>query len=578
MTRGGVPLVGLLLLGACRDDATSAGGTDGATESGSTSVASSTGVEPTPETGETGDESSTGDEPPPQVECGDEITVGHARMRLLTRYEYDSTILSLLGDDSAPAQTFPAENQSTAFENNAVDHQVTKDTVRRYMEVAEDVAQAATANGLTTLLPCDPVGQESECGGQFIAEFGRRAFRRPLESDEQALFEGLLADALTEHDFTTAVAMTLQAILQSPQFLYRVEMVPGDAQPGDIIAVEDFELATRLSYFLAATTPDDTLLDAAAAGELQTVAQVEEHARRILETDAARDSVRHFHRQWLGLSALQSVNKDPAVYPELDAGTVAEDWSQSVQDFTEHVVFDGEGTLSSLFGSQKVFLSPSLAAFYGATADGEGAYTLEGDRAGLMTQPALMSLYAYPDRSSPIARGVWVRERLLCQALPPPPDDVDIEPPEKDPNATTREQFAQHTEEPSCAGCHALIDPLGFPFEHYDAVGRWRDEENGLPIDASGEFVGVSDEALQGPVADAVEMAERLAVSSDFQKCSTQQWVTFALGRVPDADADKCSLEAATAIVAESGNIKDLLVAIAVSDAFRYRLVDGGGQ
>lgn len=576
--RGCVGAAGLLLVGACGDDSSNASGTGGSTGADSTSGSVATSDDPGSETGDTGDESSTGEEPPVVEECGDEISVGQARMRLLTRYEYDNTVFALLGDDSAPAQTFPAENQSTAFENNATDHQVTKDTVRRYMEVAEDLADTATADGLTTLLPCDPLGQEAECGAEFIADFGRRAFRRPLEADEQSLFEDLLSGSMADHDFPTAVAMTLQGILQSPQFLYRVEMVPSDAQPGDIVAVNDFELATRLSYFLAATTPDDILLDAAAAGELHTAAQVEEHARRILETDAARDSVRQFHRQWLGLSALQSVSKDPTAFPELDASTAAQDWSQSVQDFTEHVVFDGEGTLSALLGSQKVFLSPALAAFYGATPDGEGAYTLDGERAGLMTQPALMSLYAYPDRSSPIARGVWVRERLLCQTLPPPPDDADIEPPEKDPNATTREQFDQHTAEPSCAGCHALIDPLGFPFEHYDAVGQWRDEENGLPIDASGSFSSVADEALQGPVANAIEMAERLAVSSDFQECSTQQWVTFALGRVPDADADKCSIESASAIVAESGNIKDLLVAIALSDAFRHRLVEGGGQ
>jgi hypothetical protein len=176
-----------------------------------------------------------------------------------------------------------------------------------------------------------------------------------------------------------------------------------------------------------------------------------------------------------------------------------------------------------------------------------------------------------------VARGVFTRERMLCQKLPPPPDDVDIEPPDPDPNATTRERFAEHTEDPSCAGCHALIDPLGFTYEHYDAVGRWRTEENDLPIDASGSVIGASDDDLEGPVDDAVQLAKRLAQSEDFQECASQQWLQFALGRTPDDDADECTLET-TIAAAQSGDIRELLVAVVLSDAFRHRLVDGGGS
>ncbi len=525
--------------------------------------------------------SGTEGDPSPAAACADqEVQVGLARMRLLTRYEYDNTVLALLGDASAPAQSFPAENQSTAFENNAGDHQVTKDTVRRYLDVAEDLAATARAAGFETLtngtVPCELTTGDAACGSAFITGFGRRAFRRPLEPAEQALFETLFTTELEARGFEEALEMTLQAIMQSPQFLYRVEMLPEGASVGEVVEVSDYEAASRLSYFLAATTPDDALLDAAAAGQLHTPEQLEAHARRILETPEARLAVRQFHRQWLGLSALQSVTKDPAAFPGLALDTAAADWSQSVQDFSEHIVFDGGGTFDDLLQSDAVFLSPQLAEFYGASPNGDGSYTMPGERAGLLTQPALMALYAYPDRSSPIARGVWVRQRMLCHTLPPPPDDVDIEPPSVDPGATTREQFAEHTSEPACAGCHVLIDPLGFPFEHYDAVGRWRTEENGRAIDASGEFSGVADDDLRGPVDDAVELAGKLAESSDFRDCATEQWFTFALGRLPDRVADECSLLQASEVVAESGDIRDLLVAIVVSDAFRYRVVDGG--
>jgi hypothetical protein len=529
------------------------------------------------EGGSEGSAGESGSDEGPEVEpgCGEELKVGAARMRLLTRYEYDNTIFALLGDDSQPAQTFPPENQSTAFENNAEDHQVDKDSVRRYMEVAEDVAGNAVAD-LSAILPCDPaVDLEEPCGDAFIGTFGRRAFRRPLSEDERVLFHDLFASELAAHGFTQAIATVIQAMLQSPQFLYRIELVPEGAEPGDVVAISDSEMASRLSYFLAATTPDDALLDAAEAGELRTAAQIEDHARRLLESEGARLSVRHFHRQWLALSALESVTKDPTLYPGLELSTAPKDWSQSVQDFVEHVVFEGEGTLDELLSSDRVFLSPSMAAFYeGQPAEG-GGYTLPGKRAGLVTQPALMALLAYPDRSSPVARGVFTRERLLCQKLPPPPDDVDIEPPDPDPNATTRERFDQHTENVTCAACHVLIDPLGFTYEHYDAVGRWRTEENGLPIDASGEVIGATDDDLVGPVDDAIQLANRLAKSEDFQECATTQWLTFALGRTPDAEADRCTLQT-TLEAAASGDIRELLVAIVLSDAFRHRVVDGG--
>jgi hypothetical protein len=196
----------------------------------------------------------------------------------------------------------------------------------------------------------------------------------------------------------------------------------------------------------------------------------------------------------------------------------------------------------------------------------------------VLTQPGLMALLAYPDQSSPVARGVFVRERLLCQHLPPPPNDVMIEPPDPDPDATTRERFAEHTSNPACAGCHMLIDPLGFGFEHYDAIGRWRTEENGLPVDASGTLANIGDTEQVGPYDGAVELADKLLASTDFQACVAHQWTTFALGREPN-EADECAMEGIRQSLTDTGgDIRELLVAIATSDAFRFRVVDGGDQ
>jgi hypothetical protein len=528
--------------------------------------------------GSAGEGSEGGSDDGMQAQCAEDgPAVGMTGLRLLTGYEYDNTVRDLLGDDTRPSLAFPPENQTTAFENGWIDHRASKDLVRVYMDTAEDVAERAVAERMALLLPCDPlVVGEAACGHAFVDALLPRAFRRPVEAAERAAFVGLFDDAHAAHGFSEAVSLVVQAVLQSPQLLYRIELVPDDAQPGDVLPVTGYEMASRLSYFLTASMPDDALLAAAADGGLATADEVEAQARRLLATPGGRQTVREFHRQWLDLTGLASVSKDPALFDDLPEGA-GEAWRESIEQFAEHVFFEGEGTLDALLGSDLAFLPPELAALYdvGPADPVTGAVTLGGERAGMLTQPGLMALLAYPNQGSPVARGVFVRERLLCQHLPPPPNDVMIEPPDPDPSATTRERFAQHTSDPACSGCHSLIDPLGFGFEHYDAIGRYRTEENGLPVDASGELTNVVDAEQAGPYDGAVELADKLLASTDFQECVAHQWTTFALGREP-GQADECSMGSIRAALAETGDLRELMIAIATSDSFRFRVVDGG--
>jgi hypothetical protein len=533
--------------------------------------------------GESGDESgsSGGSDDGVAAQCAEDgPSVGVTGLRLLTGYEYDNTVRDLLGDDTRPALAFPPENQTTAFENNWLDHRASKDLVQAYVDVSEDVAARVVSERMASLLPCDPlVDGETACGHAFVDQLLPRAFRRPVEAGERTAFVALFDDAHAKHGFSDAVALVVQATLQSPQFLYRVESVPDDALPGDVLPVTGYEMASRLSYFITASMPDDELMAAAADGGLATRAEVEAQARRLLQTPAGRQTVREFHRQWLDLTGLASVAKDPALFAGLPEG-VGEAWRGSVEQFAEHVFFDGSGTLEELMASELAFLPPELAAQYepGPVDPVTGAVTLSGERAGLLTQPGLMALLAYPNQSSPVARGVFVRQRMLCQHLPPPPNDVVIEPPDPDPSATTRERFAEHTEVAACAGCHALIDPLGFGFEHYDAIGRWRTDENGLPVDASGSLTSIEDVDQGGPYDGAVELADKLLATTDFRDCMAHQWTTFALGREP-TEADQCAMEEIRqTLTDEGGDLQELLVVIAASDAFRYRVVDGGDQ
>jgi len=321
--------------------------------------------------------------------------------------------------------------------------------------------------------------------------------------------------------------------------------------------------------------PDEELLEAAAKDELATADQISVQARRMLEKPAARALINDFYRQWLGLDALDSMVKDNTAYPEWTP-EMTQEWRDSLYAFIDHVHFDQKGDLNDLMTSPEVFLSESLAPVYGfeATKTGMNAFVApSSERAGLLTQPAVMALLAYPAQGSPIHRGIFVRERLLCQKLPPPPNNLVIKPPDPDPNATTRQIFEEHANDSACAGCHLLIDPIGLGFENYDGIGRYRVVENGQAVDATGTLGYTSDPTIEGDFDGAVSLSGMLAEARQVEDCVADHWYTFAMGH-PETPSDMCAADQIrTKFAATEGSFEDLLVAIATSDAFRYRTV-----
>jgi hypothetical protein len=242
-------------------------------------------------------------------------------------------------------------------------------------------------------------------------------------------------------------------------------------------------------------------------------------------------------------------------------------WADSLDQFIQHVFWDEGGNLASLLGSQSVFVDAPLAALYGV----EPGVFEDPNRAGILTQPGLMSLLAHSDQSAPVQRGKFVREQLLCQPLPPPPPDVDTTPPDPDLNATTRERFRQHSADARCASCHKLLEGVGFGLEAFDQLGRFRTEENGIPIDATGNVVDASDPELEGAFDGALELTAKLAKSPQVEACVATQWFRYTMGRA-EQQADGCSLEQVKADFSSAGgNFRELLVALATSDAFRFR-------
>lgn len=509
-------------------------------------------------------------EPKPDPCASGTIEPGPNPVRRLTRQEYNNTVRDLLGDTRNLASSFAPEEEGLGFNNNALALSVTQLHIEQYLDAAEKLAAAAN---LTQVVPCDPasIGADA-CGKQFIESFGRRAFRRPLDSGEVTRMKALFDDARASFDFNTAVRMVIQAMLQSPQFLYRPEVgTPGN--PNQVVPLTQYEIASRLSYLLWQSMPDATLFTAAANGKLGTPAEIEAQARRMLQDPRARPAMFDFYRQWLQLSHLDYTTKDTAMFP--DFATLKPLMKKESEAFLNYVFWEGGGKADLLFNAPYTFVNKTLAAHYGVSGVTTESFTKVSldptKRAGIFTQGAFLSALAKPNQTSPVHRGKFVREQLFCQSLPPPPDGLVIIPPDPKPGTSTRDRFAEHANNQACVGCHQLMDPIGFGFENYDAVGAYRTVDNGLPVDASGEVVGAGD--ANGTFVGAIALTQKLGQSTTVKECLATQWFRFGYGR-SESNADACSVHQIQTAFANSGyDMQELVVALTQSDAFRYRRI-----
>jgi len=508
-----------------------------------------------------------------------DIPPGPRPTRLLTRLEYNNTLRDLLADSSRPADGFPTENTVLGFENNADAHTMNVTLLEKLLDAAEDVAHTAVTERLALVLGCDrSVIGDDLCGELFVRRFATQAFRRPVTEAEATALADLFHAQRSLDGFEGALELVIQTVLQSPQFLYRIEGSPDGVQAR--YTVNGHEMASRLSYYLWGTMPDERLLQAAADGLLSTHSQVEVQARRMLADDRAREAVRSFHRQWLHVDGLKTTSKDSAVYAGYTEAMRAS-WQESVYRFVDHVFWDGSGTLQQLLTEPVYFVDAALAPLYGNTPPAGTGWTMvrnANERSGLLTQPGLMALLANPNQSSPIRRGLFIREKLMCEAPRSPPPNANVTPPVVDPNATTRERFADHTREEFCQSCHIFIDPVGFGLERFDGVGRYRATEAGQDVDDTGEIIGAEDFALEGAFDGAGELSLKLANSVGVQQCIVRQHMRAAFGRA-DVQEDSCTTRQLTAVFqATGGNLRELMVAIATHDAFRTAdpVVEGG--
>ncbi|MGK3984914.1 DUF1592 domain-containing protein [Sorangium sp. So ce136] len=532
--------------------------------------------------------SSSGDGPGPgpgpgtDVQCAPGVTAPGPMPRLtrLTHAQYDNTIRDLLGKDMKASAAFLADPAFEGFTNNARALTVSDRLARDYRRAAETIAADAVVDQavLGKILPCAPEGDGAACARQLVKELGKRVYRRPLSAEQEEAYVAAYArgNGLFESGtpFEQGVRHVIEAMLQSPHFLYRVELSE-ELDGEQVIPLDGYEVATRLSYLLWNSLPDDALLAAAEGGALGTPEGIEAEARRMLADDKAVSALDDFHRQWLHMSGYADLSKDPALYEGFDA-SVSSAMLAETQEFIRHVVLEMEGDYRTLMTAPVGFVNDKLAPIYGV----EGSFTSElvetpldpGERAGLLTQVGFLSSHAFFNKTSPIHRGVFIQRQILCADLPDPPANINTElPPIQGEIRTTRDQVEAHTSPKACSGCHGMINPPGFAFEHFDAVGRYRADEDGEPIDATGTMtVGEAEVSFDG----AVDLVKQLAESPVAERCYLTNWYRYGNARQLSR-ADACTIEELDAKLAGSGyNIKELLVALTQTRTFRYRAVE----
>jgi hypothetical protein len=439
----------------------------------------------------------------------------------------------------------PPDTLVDGFENDARALGPTDVAITRYEEIAFAYTTLATADdaALAQVLPCASWVTDDEqlaCGRALVETFGRRAFRRPLEPSDVEALTNRFSIFRRSIDFRAAVQLTLMALLQSPAFLYRIEIPVVDAShpasAAGVVRVDAFSLATRLSYLLWESGPDDELLDLAASGELLQRAVYEAEVARMLDDPRVVDVIVDFERQWLDFDRiLNDTNRtrDPLQYaawgPEWQASE-----REEIDRFVRWSASRGEGTLAELLLSPHAFVDARMAGVYevASPAEGWGEVDLPSDRrAGVLTRAAYLAGRSHSGSISPPIRGVFVLERLLCLPHRSPPAAADLSPPVPVPGegpVTNRTLFERRTAASACTGCHTQINGVGFAFEHYDAIGAYRELDHGLSIDASGTVIGAEQITT---FTDAVDLSRVLAASSTVSNCAGDSWLRFALGR-----------------------------------------------
>ena len=514
--------------------------------------------------GEGGDEG--GDEVEP-----DAPAPARVQLRRLTQAQYLGTLQDLLGSVATPDGLEPDLVVDLYASVGASQATMSQLGAEQFETAATDAASEAFATRASEIVGCDP--SAPDCIESFVRDFGQRAFRRPLDEDEVDRYVALSSSLASVHgDPMAGPEGVVAAMLASPSFLYIVEMGEPDPDNDERWRFTSLEMASRISYAVWGSAPDDELLQAGLDGELVDPKAIRQQARRLVGDARTRLGIGRFLSEWLGIDVVTGLTKDAEVYPEANPELFASMQGELTR-LVDAVAFDPERSMLELLDTRKTFVDARLATLYGVTAPtdvdgaGFGEVTLPaGDgRRGVLGTAGFLATQARRTRTSPTLRGLFVQQRLLCNNLPPPPPDVPMDIPDGGETAdqTLREMLEEHRTNPACASCHALMDPIGIALENYDAIGSFRTEDNGgHAIDASVELEG---ERLAGIETLAGMLREDPAVAN----CIVRQLLRFTTGHVEDEDQDPAIDALTVAFEEENWNLVHFLPRLLASSSFR---------
>ncbi len=492
--------------------------------------------------------------------------------RRMSRAELDNTLADLMGDDTEPARTYLSEEDFSPYDNDYNNQIVSRTLIESVEVLSQDVANRLIADPTrrAMVVPCTPSGPgDAACFQQAVETFGRLALRRPLSDDEVAAYMTLQEYSTenipeVDNDFYTGVALVISAIIQDPDFLYRIEAGTQTSEDG-VFKLNDYEIASRISYLLWGSTPDDQLLSDAEAGMLAEPESRADVIARVLDGERAKTQLYRYHAMWLGYRGIPHEQ------------TLVDAFNQETTALIERVVFDQSTDYTELFTSSETYVDSMLADHYGLPqpAGAAGWVAYEQDRAGILSHGSVLAAFSKFTDTSPTQRGIMIAERLRCMVLPEPPPTVDTDNPPGDPDdpeACKEDRYLAIRAQESCDSCHQNMDPIGMGLENYDIAGRFRTADDGKPdcvISGQGELPGVG--SFSGPA----ELAQRLLESGELEQCVNKQYMEYALGRPlspNDAELVDTSLEG---FEANGYDFKQMMADYAIAEAFGFRRESG---
>jgi hypothetical protein len=489
--------------------------------------------------------------------------------RRLSQAELNNVLRDTFADTANAATTFLREDEYAPYDNDYTLQDPSQELVDSMQVLAEDVATRVLADPMkrAQLVPCTPTGPgDAACFKQVIQTIGRRALRRTLADDEVAGYMTLQSyatqtDPNVMTDFYTAVALLIEALLQDPEVLYRIE-AGAPTQTNGIVQLTPNEIATRMSFLLWGSGPDDALLDAADQGSLMAADERRAAAQRMLTDDRAKAQLHRFHSMWLGYRVIPH----PAT---LDA-----EYNTETTALIDRVVFTEKRPYTDLFSIGETYVDNTLADLYQiphpATSPGWVQYPADSQRAGILSQGSVLSAFSKFTDTSPTQRGILVRTRLMClPALHPPPTvNVDIPPGQGGTAVCKKDRYAEHEQNPGCSGCHSQMDPIGFGLERFDFMGAPRTHDDGhpeCPLDGQGVLPGM------GPFSGPAQLSQMLLSANMIQSCAVKQYLTYAVGRQLDDSEGPFADSLASGFQMKSYDFSELMMEYVTNEAFALK-------